>query len=72
LNKNKKIGVIDLKVYKNIELNKKFVYSAAGIYTRYTNDKFPTLFYINKDLNNDNVIFALTNEIFKSKYYGIT
>jgi hypothetical protein len=61
---NQKIGVIDIEVYKNNKLNKEKVYS-AGLSTRYTNEKLPTLFYMDKYLNSDNVIFNLINEMLR-------
>lgn len=65
-----KIGVIDLEVYKNLELDKEFVYS-AGLFSRYV-ENIPKLFYINDKLNSDKVILDLIDEMFRSKYSGIT
>lgn len=77
LNKNniqviedQKIGVFDLEVYKNIQLDKEFVYG-AGLYTTYSTKK-PIIFYIDKDLNSSKVIINLIEEMFKDRHSGIT
>jgi len=68
---NVNIGVIDLETFKNEKLNKDFVY-AAGFHSNRNINNEPNIFYINNDLNSDEVILRLIDGILNERYTGIT